>query len=71
MNKNVVNNLGQAERKAYEPREIWEKQILPLSRSGVYVLLKQKKLRHIRLNRKILIPVDAIDEFLQNKKGEV
>lgn len=53
------------ERKAYEPREIWQKRILPLSRATVYELLAANKLRHVRVGRKILIPADAIEEFLQ------
>lgn len=53
------------ERMAYEVREIWQKRILPLSRATVYELIAANKLRHIRVGRKILVPVSAVEEFLK------
>lgn len=52
-------------RMAYEPREIWQEKILPLSRATVYELIAANKLRHVRVGRKILVPADAIEEFLR------
>lgn len=54
-------------RMAYEPREIWEKRILPLSRTKVYEVIATGALQSVRVGRKILVPVQAIEEFL--KKG--
>lgn len=50
---------------AFEVPELWQKKILPLSRATVYALIASGKLRSIRVGRKILVPVDAIEEFLR------
>lgn len=46
-------------------------QILGIGRNGVYELLRNNKLRSIKVGRKILIPLSAIEEFLAgNREGK-
>lgn len=61
--KEVSKRNGQ--QLAFEPREIIEGRILPISRSKLYQVLKSGQLQSIRIGRKILIPTWAIEEFLR------
>ena len=46
--------------------------LLGIGKNGVYELIRVGELRSIRVGRKILIPVAAIEEFLRGKnKGPV
>lgn len=57
-----LTSMGRLTRK---PEEVG--QMLGIGRNGVYALLHSKKLRCIKVGRKILIPLSAIDEFLTAK----
>lgn len=50
------------ERLTRKPEEVGA--LLGVGRNGVYQLIREKKLRSIKVGRKILIPVTAIAEFL-------
>lgn len=41
-----------------------------LSRSTIYILLQQKKLRSIKVGNKTLIPVDSLRSFLSSLEQE-
>lgn len=43
--------------------------MLGVGRTGVYALISSGKLRSIRVGRKILIPLSAIEEFLNGNSG--
>ncbi len=47
---------------AYTPAQLKIK--LQLGRNTVYRLIRDQRLRSIRINRKILIPKEAVDDFL-------
>ncbi|OLV17492.1 hypothetical protein BOO71_0008689 [Deinococcus marmoris] len=38
--------------------------MLGIGRNGVYALIRAGKLRHIKVGRKILVPLSAIEDFL-------
>ncbi|CAM3975380.1 helix-turn-helix domain-containing protein [Deinococcus marmoris] len=42
--------------------------MLGVGRCGVYELIRTGKLRSIRVGRKILVPLSAIDDFLSGTK---
>lgn len=44
--------------------------MLGIGRCGVYALIRSGELRHIKVGRKILIPLSAIDEFLNGSASE-
>lgn len=50
------------EKLAYSPQEVAE--ALGLSLNTVYSLLKSNKLKHLKLERRILVPKQALDELL-------
>ena len=54
--------VQQPQRVAYTMKEALE--LLPISRTTIYQLVKEGRLRSLRVGKKILIPVTAIDEFL-------
>ena len=56
------------ERLTRTPEELLS--LLGLSRPTVYRLLKSGELRSIKVGRKILIPLAAIDEFLNGTSSE-
>jgi excisionase family DNA binding protein len=49
---------------AYKPAEV--SAVLGLSKPVVYALLTSGQLRSVRVGRRILVPTDAIEEFLGN-----
>lgn len=51
-----------AERLTRRPEEVGA--LLGIGRNGVYELIRKGELRSIRVGRKIIIPLAAIDEFL-------
>ncbi|MEF2278786.1 helix-turn-helix domain-containing protein [Deinococcus sp. YIM 134068] len=55
----TVENGGKLTRK---PEEVAP--LLGVGRNGVYDLIRTGQLRSIRVGRKILIPLSAIEEFL-------
>lgn len=44
--------------------------MLGVGRNGVYDLIRSGQLRSIRVGRKILIPLTAIEEFLSGEAGQ-
>lgn len=52
------------ERRTRRPEEVG--QILGIGRNGIYDLIRRGELRSISVGRKILIPLEAIEEFLNN-----
>ena len=58
---NAANDI----RLTRKPEEAGE--LLGIGRNGIYDLIRQGKIRSIKIGRKILIPISAIDDFL---KGE-
>lgn len=42
--------------------------MLGVGRNGVYALIRSGQLRSIKVGRKLLIPLSAIDEFLSGGK---
>ena len=57
---------GQGQKLAYTPREL--RSVLGLGRDKIYTLIQQGRLRSIRVDRRILIPNDAVAEFLKGQK---
>ena len=52
----------QEQRRTRKPEEVAP--LLGIGRNGVYALIKTGELRSIKVGRKILIPLSAVDEFL-------
>lgn len=48
---------------AYSPQQVADN--LGLSINTVYVLIKDKRLHSVKVNRRILIPSGSVDTFLQ------
>lgn len=44
--------------------------MLGVGRCGVYALIRSGQLRSVRVGRKILIPLSAIEEFLNGSMSE-
>lgn len=44
--------------------------MLGIGRCGVYALIRSGQLRSIKVGRKILIPLSAIEEFLSGNGGQ-
>lgn len=42
--------------------------MLGIGRPAIYSLIRSGELRHIKVGRKILIPLSAIDEFLNGQQ---
>lgn len=61
----VQNNAPRLTRKPEEAAPM-----LGIGRNGVYALIRSGELRHIKVGRKILIPLNAIDEFLSGSASE-
>jgi excisionase family DNA binding protein len=57
-----MSNDKQIERRALSPREA--EHALGISHATLFRLLKTKRLRRIKVGSRTLIPVDAIDAFL-------
>lgn len=55
------------QRRTWKPEEVAP--MLGIGKNGVYALIKSGELRSIRVGRKFLIPLSAVDEFL-NGNGE-
>lgn len=59
--------------KAAHRRRVWSVDeaavILGISRAHAYELVARNDLPHVRLGRRILIPVDAVDELLDVASG--
>ncbi|WP_291432370.1 helix-turn-helix domain-containing protein [Deinococcus sp.] len=51
---------------AYRPADL--QPLLGLGRSTVYKLLRSGELRSVRAGRRILIPADAVTDFLAGRK---
>lgn len=49
----------------YKPEEL--PAMLGIGRNGIYELIRSGRLRSIRVGRKILIPVVAVEDFLNGK----
>ena len=62
----VANRTTQGQKMAYTPREL--RSVLGLGRDKIYTLIQQGRLRSIRVDRRILIPNDAVAEFLKGQK---
>ena len=60
-------------RRPRQERRVWSVDeaavILGISRAHAYELVARNDLPHVRLGRRILIPVDAVDELLDVASG--
>ena len=52
------------------PREFMDSFTPPLARDLTYRLLKEKRIKHIRVNRKILIPKNELSEWVDREVAE-
>ena len=52
-------------RKAFRPHEV--ARLLGVSRAFGYQLVKQGRIRSVRCGHAILVPADAVDEFLRQR----
>lgn len=59
----MMDKIGQAERRTYRVDEIAEP--LGISRSGAYKLVNAGYIRSIRAGKLVLVPVEALEEFLK------
>lgn len=62
----LPNETCQGQKLVYTPHEL--RSVLGLGRDKVYTLIQEGRLRSIRVDRRILIPNDAVSEFLQRQK---
>lgn len=60
--KDGVNTEVAPKRLTLKPEEVGP--LIGVGRNGVYALINSGRLRSIRLGRKILVPLSAIDDFL-------
>ena len=54
--------------KIYTPKEAWEK--LGIGRTRFYQFLKEGRIRYFKNGRRYLIPVSAIDAFIQEQTAK-
>lgn len=64
---NVMKNVEASLRRTYRVDEVAK--MLGISRAAAYNLVAAGFLRAIRAGRLILIPVDALDEFLKSSSN--
>ena len=57
---------GQGQKLAYTPHEL--RSVLGLGRDKIYTLIQQGRLQSIRVDRRILVPNDAVTDFLRGQK---
>ena len=62
----VANRAKQGQKLAYTPKEL--RPILGLGRDKIYTLIQGGQLRSIRVDRRWLVPHDAVADFLRGKK---
>jgi excisionase family DNA binding protein len=62
----VANRASQGQKLAYTPHEL--RSVLGLGRDKIYTLIQDGRLRSVRVDRRILIPSDAVAEFLKGQK---
>ena len=56
----------QGQKLVYTPHEL--RSVLGLGRDKIYTLIQEGRLKSIRVDRRILIPNDAVAEFLQRQE---
>ena len=56
------------ETKNYTPKQAWEK--LGIGRTRFYQFLKEGRIRYFKNGRRYLIPVSAIDAFIQEQTAK-
>jgi excisionase family DNA binding protein len=54
-------------KRAYAPQELVE--MLGLSRGTIYALLAEGRIRSVRVGRRIVVPSEAVDEFLRSEEA--
>ncbi|HHV63232.1 MAG TPA: helix-turn-helix domain-containing protein [Firmicutes bacterium] len=52
---------------AYSPEELV--QVLGLGRTKIYEAIRAGKLKAVRIGRRIVIPIEAVEEFLRASQG--
>ena len=64
-NNTSSTSLKEDQRRTRKPEEVAP--LLGIGRNGVYALIKTGDLRSIKVGRKILVPLSAVDEFLERR----
>lgn len=56
------------ERREYLAPEVWRaQQGYPFSKNNMYAAIRDGKMPHVRIGKRILIPEDALDQMLQSQ----